>query len=93
MDAWLHIQSLPEKLLQCWKNIKNHSFSEFQPSSTQLSYFDLTSKIFKELENINKRLDKQEAKLSYAQAAQKATSSQIPLAPRTLREVLVHPGN
>ena len=93
MDAWLHTQSLPEKLLQCWKNIKNHSLSEFQPSSTQLSHPDLTSKIFKELENINKRLDKQEAKLSYAQAAQKATSSQIPLAPRTLREVLVHPGN
>ena len=93
MDAWLHTQSLPEKLLQCWKNIKNHSLSEFQPSSTQLSHPDLTSKIFKELENINKRLDKQEAKPSYAQAAQKATPSQIPLAPRTLREVLVHPGN
>ena len=93
MDAWLHTQSLPEKLLQCWKNIKNHSLSEFQPSSTQLSHLDLTSKIFKELENINKRLDKQEAKPSYAQAVQKATPSQIPLAPRTLREVLVHPGN
>ena len=93
MDAWLHTQSLPEKLLQCWKNIKNHSLSEFQPSSTQPSHLDLTSKIFKELENINKRLDKQEAKPSYAQAAQKAIPSQIPLAPRTLREVLVHPGN
>ena len=65
MDAWLHTQSLPKKLLQCWKNIKNHSLSEFQPSSTQPSHPDLTSKIFKELENINKRLDKQEAKLSY----------------------------
>ena len=93
MDAWLHTQSLPEKLLQCWKNIKNHSLSKFQPSSTQPSHLDLTSKIFKELENINKRLDKQEAKPSYAQAAQKAIPSQIPLAPRTLREVLVHPGN
>ena len=93
MDVWLHTQSLPEKLLQCWKNIRNHSLSEFQPPSTQPSHLDITSKIFKELENINKRLDKQEAKLSYAQAAQKAISSQIPLAPRTLREVLVHPGN
>ena len=93
MDVWLHTQSFPEKLLQCWKNIKNYSLSEFQFSSTQLSYLDLTSKIFKELENINKRLDKQEAKPSYAQAAQKAIPSQIPLTPRTLREVLVHPGN
>ena len=93
MDAWLHTQSLPEKLLQYWKNIKNYSLSKFQLSSTQLSYLDLTSKIFKELENINKRLDKQEAKLLYAQVAQKAIPSQIPLAPRTLREVLVHPGN
>ena len=69
MDAWLHTQSLPEKLLQCWKNTKNYSLSEFQLSSTELSHLDLTSKIFKELENINKRLDKQEAKSSYAQVA------------------------
>ena len=66
MDIWLHTQSLSEKLLQYWKNIKNYSLSKFQLSSTQLSESDLTSKIFKKLENINKRLDKQEAKLSYA---------------------------
>ena len=65
MDAWLHTQSLSEKLLQCWKNIKNYSLSKFQLSSTQLSHLDFTSKIFKELENINKRLDKQEAKPSF----------------------------
>ena len=93
MDIWLHTQSFPEKLLQCWKNIKNHSLSDFQPSSTQISHFDLTSKIFQELESMNKRLDKQEVKLSYAQAAQKAISSQIPLTLRTLREVLVHSRN
>ena len=93
MDAGWHTQSLPEKLLQCWKNIKNHSLSEFQPSSTQLSHLDFTSKIFQDLENINKRLDKQEAKPSYAQVAQTAIPSQIPITPRTLREVLVHPGN
>ena len=93
MDVWLHTQSLPEKPLQCWKNIKNYSLSKFQLSSTQLSPLDFTSKIFQKLENINKRLDKQEVKLSYAQVVQKAIPFQIPLTPRTFREVLAYPGN
>ena len=88
VDSWIKTQPVPESILKSWENIKKNSFStEAQSSST-----GLTNRIFQKLENINKQLDKQEAKLSYAQAVQKSIPAQIPLPARILKEVLVHPG-
>ena len=53
----------------------------------------ITNKIIQKLENLNKCLDRQEAKPSYAQAAAKTFSAQIPLASRIFKEVLVHSGH
>ena len=94
LDSWLKTQATPESVLKSWENIKKNSCTnEAQSTKTQSLPTGLTNKIFQELENINKRLDKQESKPSYAQAVQKHIPAQIPLAPRILKEVLVHPGN
>ena len=94
LDSWLKTQATPESVLKSWENIKKNSCTnEAQSTKTQSLPTGLTNKIFQELENISKRLDKQESKPSYAQAVQKHIPAQIPLAPRILKEVLVHPGN
>ena len=88
VDSWIKTQPVPESILKSWENIKKNSF----PTEAQSSSTGLTNRIFQELENINKWLDKQEAKPSYAQAVQKSIPAQIPLPARILKEVLVHPG-
>ena len=88
VDSWIKTQPVPESILKSWENIKKNFF----PTEAQSSSTGLTNRIFHKLENINKWLDKQEAKPSYAQAVQKSIPAQIPLPARILKEVLVHPG-
>ena len=88
VDFWIKTQPVPESVLKSWENIEKNFF----PTEVQSSSTGLTNRIFQKLENINKQLDKQEAKPSYAQAVQKSIPAQISLPARILKEVLVHPG-
>ena len=77
LDSWLKTQATPESVLKSWENIKKNSCTnEAQSTKTQSLPTGLTNKIFQELENISKRLDKQESKPSYAQAVQKHIPAQ-----------------
>ena len=93
LNFWLKTQTVPEPVRKSWENLKQKLSAELQTSTVQPLPSGITNKIIQELENLNKRLDRQEAKLSYAQAAAKTSSAQIPLASRILKEVLVHPGH
>ena len=93
LNFWLKTQTVLEPVRKSWENLKQKLSAELQTSTVQPLPSGITNKIIQELENLNKHLDRQEANPSYAQAAAKTSSAQIPLASRILKEVLVHPGH
>ena len=93
LNFWLKTQTVLEPVRKSWENLKQKLSAEIQTSTAQPLSSGITNKIIQKLENLNKCLDRQEAKLSYVQAAAKTSSTQIPLASRILKEILVYPGH
>ena len=75
LNSWLKTQTVPEPVRKSWENLKQKLSAELQTSTVQPLPSGITNKIIQELENLNKRLDRQEAKPSYAQAAAKTSSA------------------
>ena len=93
VETWLNQTKAPQQIKNAWENILTRLAQPLDKNSTSHPQDPQSfQKILQRLDSIEKQVQKQGAKPTYAQTVQKTIGQEIPVPTRIHNEVTIRPG-